>query len=84
MEVHLGQKFQTDDEFKCGGLNWLHSKDKTFSATGISNLPGRLGKCVSVEGEYVEMESEFGDSGIHILFVKEKIKSGPTLNYPFM
>jgi hypothetical protein len=40
MEVHLGQKFQTDDELKCGVLNWLHSQEKTFSDTGISNLPG--------------------------------------------
>jgi hypothetical protein len=30
------------------------------------------------------MDSEFGDSGIYILFVKEKIKSRSTLNHPYM
>jgi hypothetical protein len=39
-KVHLGQKFQTDEELRCVVLNWLHSQDKTFSAAGISNLPG--------------------------------------------
>jgi hypothetical protein len=42
IKVHLGgQKFQTDDELKHGDLNWLHSQGKTFSATGISTLPGQ-------------------------------------------
>jgi hypothetical protein len=80
-KVHLGQKFQTD-ELKCGVLNWLHSQDKTFSATGISDLPGWEKKCVTVEGEYFEMESEFGDSGTYILFAKKKKKSRPTFNHP--
>jgi histone-lysine N-methyltransferase SETMAR len=40
--IHLfgpKQKFQTNEQ-KCGVLNWIHSQDKIFSATGISNLSG--------------------------------------------
>jgi hypothetical protein len=49
MKVHLGgQKFQTDDEFKCDVLNWLHTQDKTFYAAAISNSPGLQKKNVLV------------------------------------
>jgi hypothetical protein len=48
MNVRLGgQEFQTDGELKRSVLNWLRSKDKTFYAAGISNLPDN-GKNVSV------------------------------------
>jgi hypothetical protein len=41
MKVHLeGQKFETDNELRCGVLNWQQSWDKTFNAAGISNLAG--------------------------------------------
>jgi hypothetical protein len=50
------QKFQADDALKHGVLNWLHSQDNTCHAAGISNLPGRWKKFVSVKGEYLEKE----------------------------
>jgi hypothetical protein len=56
MKVHLGRKFQTDNELKHGVLNWLCSKDKTFYAAAIINLPGRRKICFSVKGEYLEKE----------------------------
>jgi hypothetical protein len=57
MKVHLGgQKFQTEDEFKCGVLNLLCSQSKIFYVPGISNLEGRWKRCVSVKGEYLEKE----------------------------
>jgi hypothetical protein len=61
IRMHLGQKFQTDDKIKRAVLNWLSSQDRTFYAAGISNLSGWV-KCVSVKGEYLEKEWEFGDS----------------------
>jgi hypothetical protein len=41
MKEHLrGQKCQTDKESKRGVLNCISSRDKTFYAAGLSNLPG--------------------------------------------
>lgn len=34
-------------------------------------------KCVSVKGEYLEKEQEFGDSGMNILFVRKESPSQP-------
>jgi hypothetical protein len=63
--MHLGgQKSQTDDELKCGVLNWPCSRDKTFYADGISNLPGWRKKYVDVKGEYLEKEWEFRNAGM--------------------
>jgi hypothetical protein len=39
MKVRLGgQKFQTDDGFRRGILNWLRHRNKKFYADGVSNL----------------------------------------------
>jgi predicted GIY-YIG superfamily endonuclease len=65
MKVCLVQKFQTGDELKRRVLNWLRSQDKTFYAAGISNLAGRWKKHVSVKGDYVGKEREFGDFVIY-------------------
>jgi hypothetical protein len=59
----VGHKFHIDDELKCSFLNSLCSRDKTFYAGDISNLPGWWEKCVSVKREYSENALEFGDSG---------------------
>jgi hypothetical protein len=57
MKVHPGgEKYQTDDGLRCGVLNWLPNQDTAFYAAGISDLPGRWRKCVSVKGEYLEKE----------------------------
>jgi histone-lysine N-methyltransferase SETMAR len=45
MKVNLGgQNSKTDDELKCGDMNWLCNQDKTFYAPAINNLRGRWGK----------------------------------------
>lgn len=65
--MHLG--IQTDEEIKSGTLKWLCSHDKIIYAPDISNFPGHWKKPVSIKGEYPK-SSEFGDSGICILFVR--------------
>jgi hypothetical protein len=73
LKVRLGgQIFQTDDELKCGVLNWLCSEDKAFNAAGISNFPGWWKEYVSIKEEYLEKED---NSGTYILFAKRKIKT---------
>jgi hypothetical protein len=58
-------------------VNRLHSQDKTFYSAGTSNLPGWCKKCVSVKGEYLEKEQEFGDSGMNILIVRKENPDQP-------
>jgi histone-lysine N-methyltransferase SETMAR len=51
MKIHLGgQNFQTDDELGCSALNWLHSHDKTFYATGSVTCQddGKICKCKGI------------------------------------
>jgi hypothetical protein len=41
-----------------------------FYAAGVTNLPGRWKKYVSMKRDHLEMEWEFDDSGMYILVVK--------------
>jgi hypothetical protein len=75
MEIHLAeQKLQMDGEINCDVLNCLPSQDKTFYACGITNLPEQWEKCTYVMGEYLEKECEFGNYGMFILALKNKVQ----------
>jgi hypothetical protein len=71
MKVHLWwQKFQIDDEFRHGILNWPGIQNNTCYAAGISSLPAQLKICFRVKVEYLDKEWELSDSGLYTIFVK--------------
>jgi hypothetical protein len=54
MKVHLeGQKFQTDDELKWSGQNWLCGQNKALYAVGNSNLQVWWGKSVVMQSKNI-------------------------------
>jgi hypothetical protein len=79
MKVHLRrQQCQTDNESKRGVLNWLSSRDKPIYTASISTCLDYENKIMCVKGDYLEKECEFGDFGVHTLFVnKVQVNLGP-------
>jgi hypothetical protein len=52
---HLGSKrFGDDEEIEMGVRKWLRQQSEEFYAAGFDALVKRRGKCINVDGGYVE------------------------------
>ena len=49
-----GQKFDSDEEVIHAINSWFEQQDKNFFVDGVKSLAHRWGKCVALEGDYVE------------------------------
>ena len=55
MKEHLAGKRHADDEdLQHAVVDWLNSQATVWYEEGINKLVSRYGKCLSVQGNYVE------------------------------
>ena len=55
LKQHLrGQRYLTDDDFKCATEEWLKEQSELFYFTGIEKLRQRYKLCIDKGGDYVE------------------------------
>jgi len=55
MKEHLvGKRFTDDEDLQYAVMDWLSSQAAVWYEEGMSKLVSRYGKCVNVQGDYVE------------------------------
>ena len=50
-----GQRFDCDEEVVHAINDWFKVQDKKFFVDGVNSLVHRWGKCVALEGDYIEI-----------------------------